>query len=345
MTADTVRPTLKDVARHAGVSVTTAHVALTDRRDGVRVPEPTRERVRRAAEDIGYRPNLVARHLRTQRTSTIGFLSDEVTTTPFAVSMLGAAQDEAASRGHLLVVVSLGADPTAAMRRQAVEVLLQQQVAGIVYACMYHRRVTPPPGLPGRSVFLNATPTGGGFRGIVPDDRQGGYDAVAALVRAGHRRIAYLDELGHAPASALRYEGYRAALADAGLQADRRWHHRALPVVRGGLEAGAFLDLPARARPTAVACYNDRQAMGAYRAVRLRGLRVPDDVSIVGYDDQEYIASELDPPLTTVRLPHVEMGRLAVRLLLDEGVGGDDVIRVPCPLVERDSVGPPRKEG
>jgi LacI family transcriptional regulator len=99
------RPTLKDVAQAAGVSVTTASVVLNDRREGIRVPEATRRRVQQAAEDLSYRPNILARSLRAQESRTIGFISDEVTTTPFAVSMLAAAQDEAARHGYLLFVV------------------------------------------------------------------------------------------------------------------------------------------------------------------------------------------------------------------------------------------------
>src|SRR5689334_9180675 len=106
--ATTRRPTLKDVAQAAGVSTTTASVVLNDVRDGVRVPDATRHRVQQAAEDLGYRPNILARSLRTQTTRTIGFVSDEVTTTPFAVSMLAAAQDEASRHGYLLFVVNLG---------------------------------------------------------------------------------------------------------------------------------------------------------------------------------------------------------------------------------------------
>jgi LacI family transcriptional regulator len=341
------RPTLKDVARASGVSVTTAHVALTDRRDGVRVTEATRERVRQVAEDLGYQPNILARSLKTSRTSTIGFISDEVTTTPFAVSMLAAAQDEAARRGFLLFVVNLGVGAPTEVQQRALDLLLQQQVAGVIYACMYHRIVTPPPGLPPQAVFLNAAAASGGYRGIVPDERQGAYDAVKELIGKGHRRIAYLDDVEAPVASGLRREGYVQALTDAGIVPDPRLHLQAPPRVRGGLKIADFLDLPPRAQPTAIFCFNDRQAMGAYRAARQRGLEVPDDLSIVGFDDQEFIASELDPPLTTVRLPHRYMGHLAVELLLGDAdsrqdEAGKPITKVRCPLVRRDSVAPPR---
>jgi LacI family transcriptional regulator len=338
-------PTLKDVARQAGVSVTTVHIALTERRDGVRVPEETRARVRRIAEELGYRPNILARNLKTRRTSTIGFVSDQVTTTPFAVAMLGAAQDEAARRGYLLVV-NVGEQASPSVQRQAVDLLLQQRVEGMIYACMYHQVVVPPPGLPPTTVLLNAADADQTYRGIVPDDRQGGQDAVAHLVEAGHRRIAFLDDQANVVAAGLRHRGYIDALAEAGIDPDPRWRVGAASNVRGGLEVDRFLDLPSESRPTAIFCFNDRQAMGAYRVARRRGLKIPDDLSMVGFDDQEYLASELDPPLTTVRQPHEEMGRRAVRLLLGELEPGerdadDRTVRVHCPLVRRESVAAP----
>jgi LacI family transcriptional regulator len=347
--ANTRRPTLKDVARTAGVSVTTVSVVLNDRREGVRVPDATRRRVQQAAEDLGYRPNILARSLRTQETRTIGFISDEVTTTPFAVAMLAAAQDEAARHGYLLFVVNLGANAPLTLQEQAIEQLVQQQVGHFIYGCMYHRVIDPPHGLPSDAVFLNCQASGGSHLSIVPDDRQGAYEVVSELVAAGHRRIAFLDDHRHPPASGLRFEGFRAALADHGLDYEPALHLETTPFVRGGLVLSELIELPEDRRPTAVFCYNDRIAMGAYRAVRTHGLTVPDDLSIVGFDDQEYIASELDPPLTTVRLPHQEMGQLAVQLVLgesgvldDQPAPGDKVIRIPGELVRRHSVAGPR---
>jgi LacI family transcriptional regulator len=342
------RPTIKDVALAAGVSVTTVSVVLNDRRDGIRVPDATRRRVQQAAEDLGYRPNILARSLRTQTTRTIGFISDEVTTTPFAVGMLAAAQDEAARHGYLLFVVNLGPNAPLALQEQAIDQLAQQQVEHFIYGCMYHRVVDPPRGLPADAVFLNCEANGGRHRSIVPDERGGAYEVVAELIKAGHRRIAFLDDHRHPPASRLRFDGFRAALAEQGLDYEPALHVKTTPFVRGGLVLSDLIDLPAEQRPTAVFCYNDRIAMGAYRAARTRGLHVPDDLSIVGFDDQEYIASELDPPLTTVRLPHREMGRLAIQLVLDEPDALDDVpapegnvIRIAGELVRRDSVAKP----
>jgi DNA-binding LacI/PurR family transcriptional regulator len=341
------RPRLKDVARAAGVSVATVSLVLNDRHEGVRIPAETRRRVRQAAEDLGYAPNALARSLRVQRSQTIGLISDELVTTPFAVPIVQAAQEAAWRRGYLLFLLDTGGDPQ--NERAAIASLRQQQVAAMIYATMYHRVVPVPPGLPERTVFVNCRPRDDDHPAAVPDERAGARSAVSELLDHGHRRIAFLDDELAPEASGLRLLGLRDALAEGGASFDPGLHLKAPAVAAGGLAVGALLDLPRERRPTGVFCFSDRMAMGAYRAARQRGLRVPQDLSVVGFDDQEFIASELDPPLTTVALPHREMGRWAVETLLgglDESAGlrsahATSAVLVPCPLVRRQSVAPP----
>ncbi len=348
--AATSRPTLKDVAARAGVSITTVSVVLNKQRDGVRVPESTRERVQKAAEELGYQPNEMARGLRRRSNQAIGFLSDEVTTTPFAVAMLAAAQDEAARNGHLLFTVNIGRNPTDADMQQAVDSLVQHQVTSIVVARMYHQEVAPIPSLPVGTIFVNCRATSGAFRSIVPAETAAAYAATNELIAHGHRRIGYLDDDTGATASRLRLTGYRMALQEAGITPDPRLHIRVAPLAAGGVRGGELLDLPVSERPTGVFCYNDRMAMGFYRAARQHGLSVPGDISVVGFDDQEFIASELDPPLTTMQLPHAEMGKLAISALLGQDTsyaawqadGEGETALIECPLVRRESVAPPR---
>ncbi|MBX9245036.1 LacI family DNA-binding transcriptional regulator [Actinotalea ferrariae] len=338
---------IKDVAREAGVSAATVSLVLNDRAT-TRIPEATQDRVRRVASDIGYAPNTLARGLRTRRTHTIGFVSDRIATTPYAVRMIEAAQEAAREHAHLLFLVSTGGDPE--VERSAIETLKSHQVDGFVYACMWHREVEVPAGLPAGSVLLDARPARGAYPAVVPDDRGGAVAAVQALVDAGHTRIAYLDvEEDPLPlASGLRLEGYLEVLARAGITPDAALHVRGASDAAGGMAAAdRVLALPPEQRPTALFCFNDRLAMGAYAAARHHGLAIPTDLSVVGYDDQQLIAAELDPPLTTVALPHHEMGRWAVEVLLGvrDRPGPDEtedgVVLMPCPLIRRDSVGPP----
>lgn len=336
---------IRDVAREAGVSATTVSLVLNGRASD-RIPEVTRARVRQSAEALGYAPNALARSLRTKQTHTIGLISDQIATTPYAVQMVEAAQDVARANGYLLFLVNTGSDPE--IEREAIEALLARQVEGLIYACMWHQVIEPPSRLPAGSVFLDARPVGGGFPAVVPDDHGGAVAAVQELVDQDHRRIAYIDA-GEAPipiASRLRYDGYLEVLRAAGIEPDPALRVEAsITTAAGGLAAaGALLDRPEPERPTAIFCFNDRVAMGAYRAARHRGLQIPQDVSIIGYDDQQSIAAALDPPLTTVALPHYEMGRWAMEVMLglrEAPTENGGVVLMPCPLIRRESVAPP----
>jgi LacI family transcriptional regulator len=311
-----------------------------------RIPQVTRERVHRIAAEIGYAPNTLARSLRTRRTHTIGLISDQIATTPYAVEMIAAAQDVARARGYLLFLVNTGSDRQ--VERDALDELLSHQVEGLVYACMWHQVLDAPAGLPAGSVFLDARPAAGGYPAVVPDDHGGAVAAVRELVAHGHRRIAHITS-GEEPvpvAAGLRRDGYLEVLQEAGIDVDPRLCVDAsVSTAAGGLEAaGRLLDLPEGSRPTAIFCFNDRMAMGAYRAARHRDLEIPRDLSIVGYDDQQSIAEALDPPLTTVALPHYDMGRWAMEVVLglrEPPTDDDGVLHMPCPLVRRDSVAPP----
>jgi LacI family transcriptional regulator, galactose operon repressor len=337
------RPRLKDVAEEAGVSVTTVSVVLTGRYHTVRIPEATRHRVEEAARKLRYTPSAIARGLRAQETRTIGFLSNRVISTPFAVAMLEGAQQAAAERGYLLFITGIGQDASRKAEQQAVDMLNEHQVSRFVYAALFHQRLEPPAGLPADAVFLNCEPKGGGYRAIVPDDHQGAVDAVTHLVGLGHERIAYLNHAGPVIAAGVRRRAYQEVLRAHGLPASRKLYAVAQTSIGAGPVAGELMDLPDRSRPTAIFCFNDRIAVAAYREARQRGLRIPEDISIVGYDDQAYIAAEQQPGLTTVALPHLAMGRLAIELALDGG--GPSVaepVKVRGDLIIRASTAAPR---
>lgn len=336
------RVRMSDVAAAAGVSTATVSLVLSGA-GGDRISAQTQAKVREAAAAIGYAPNSVARSLRTQRTRMIGLLSDTIATTPFAGRMLAGANDAAREHGHLVVLVDTDGDR--AQERHAVEALTGQRVDAMIYARMWHQVVDAPAGLAEGSVFLDCRPAHGGWPAVVPDDREGGVAATRELVAAGHRRIAYLDapEGAGVVASELRLQGYLQVLAEAGITPDPALHVRGETDAGGGRAAAeVLLDLPADRRPTALFCFNDRMAMGVYNAAHRRGLRIPDDLSIVGYDDQQLIAAELDPPLTTVALPHYEMGRWAMEVALGERKADPaEPHRMECPVIRRGSVGPP----
>lgn len=336
------RPTLKDVANAAGVSVTTVSYVINQQTGGnIRISDETRDRVWRAVEDLDYRPNLAARHTRTGQSQLIGLISDEIASTPFAVNIIKGAQSEAWQHEKMLFVINTERDKHA--EQQAITALLDRRVEGIIYATMYHRAVSPPDDIRKvPTVLLDCFCEDYSLPSITPDEVQGGQVATEVLLERGHRRIGFIniDFERHYPAAAGRLAGYQQALEAYGVpfsddlvrvgntMADQGYAHaRALM---------ALLD-----PPTAIFCGTDRTAMGVYDALKEMGLRIPADVAVVGFDNQELIAAYLRPALSTMALPHYEMGRWAVQQLLEHPqVPPENPVqmKVICPYIERDSI-------
>ena len=279
----------------------------------------------------------------------IGLISEEVATTPHAGRIILGAQEAARKEGFTLVVINTDLDASEELRRLDVNALIESQVDGILYATMYHREVSLPVNLHTvPAVLIDASDRAGIIPSAVPDEYNGARAAVESLTRLGHRRIGFVTNVDDVPATRGRLSGYRDVLEEAGIDFDEALVVSAVSEALGGYEsASALLDLSER--PTALFCYNDRMAMGAYRSAAERKLTIPGDLSIVGFDNQEIIATSLFPGLTTVALPHYEMGAWAVQTLVailrgsDESHSlADQPTLMPCPLVPRDSVGPPR---
>jgi LacI family transcriptional regulator len=229
------------------------------------------------------------------------------------------------------------------------ETLLQHQVDGLLYATMFHRTVEVPALLGDTPVVLvDAESDDPAISSAVPDEVGGAMTAVGELAAQGHRRIAFINNAEPTQAATGRLEGYRRALEEAGIEADP-----ALVVTvtdigpEGGYKAARQL-LARPGRPTAVFCFRDLMAMGVYRAAQEAGLEIPRDLSVVGFDDMEGVASGLFPGLTTVALPHYEMGAWGVEHLLalidDPTRREAEQVKLPGQLIRRRSVAPPPSE-
>nr|WSY49453.1 LacI family DNA-binding transcriptional regulator [Streptomyces sp. NBC_00886] len=345
---------IKDVAAAAGVSTATVSHILNGV-EGKRASAETRRRVLQVAEELGYAPNGLARGLRLKRSQTIGFVSDEIATTPHAGRMILGAQEAAAAEGLVLLLVNTSGD--AQLERTSIEMLLQRQVDGVLYAAMYHHSVRLPESLGSTpTVLLDARADDPAIPFVVPDEVQGGYTAVRELTDHGHRRIGVTVQTVDIPARRGRLEGYRKALAEVGVAYDPSLvAAEAVAVIgtaAGDVDAGyraARRLLTARQRPTALFCFNDAMAAGAYRAAAELGLSIPADLSVMGFDNQELICEAVHPALSTVQLPHYEMGARGVAQLLTLAAtpgrppGQDTQEMLLCPLVARASVtSPPR---
>lgn len=339
---------IRAVAELAGVSVTTVSHVLNDT-PHTRVSDDTRHRVRQAAKTLGYGPNRMAQALRTNRSGLIGFLSEEIATTPYAGRIILGAQDAAREHDLTLVIVNTEREAAGASHQADVQALMDRQVDAVLYATMYHRRVSLPPNLQVLpAVLIDSTDRAGIVPAVVPDEVGGAVAAVTHLVDAGHRRIGFLNNDDDVPATLLRLAGYRQVLERNGIPYDASLVLSAPSETLPGYGLARKI-LSRSDKPTALFCYNDRMAMGAYRAATELGLEIPRDLSIVGFDNQELIAANLFPGLTTVALPHYEMGAWAVETLVHLLRGeteyrllADKPTLLECPLVIRESVAEPR---
>jgi LacI family transcriptional regulator len=337
VTANRGSVTMADVARHAGVSRTTVSFVLSDRQ-AANIPEETRARVLAAVAELGYRPNAGARALAAQRTRLVGLITD-VVTTPFGAGIIRGAQHQARLQGQSLLIASINGDPV--LDQQAVETMLEHRVEGLLCASGEHRAIQPPPNLTGvPTIFVHCFDAEGRLPSVLPDEVGGGYVATRRLTDAGHRRIGFINLDPHAVAAKGRLEGYLRALREAGVEPDGSLVRNGHATADGGYEQAAIL-LDSANPPTALFCGTDRMAMGAYDAIKERGLSIPGDVAVVGFDDQEVIAGYLRPGLTTVALPFEEMGARGVELLgsqTAEQSTATESVTIDCPLVERSSV-------
>lgn len=328
--------TLRDVADAAGVSVATVSLVVNNKKDA-RIGSDARRRVKDAIAALGYRPNALAKSLVSGSSRFIGLVADAIATTPFAGQIIRGAQEEAWKHGYVLLVANTEGIPEAT--DDAIHMMIDHQAIGILYSTWYHRDVSVPASLNGMpTVFVNCVAQAPDTLSVVPDEVQGGHEATTLLLAKGYRRIAFLNADEDAPSPIGRLAGYRAALDEFGVEFDPTLVIPVVPEQEGGYAStSAVLD---RAdRPDAVFCYNDRVAMGLYDGVKERGLRIPEDLGIIGFDDQEVIAGHLRPKLSSIALPHYDLGVEGVRSLLkriEDGASGG-VEFVACPPVLRAS--------
>ncbi len=336
-TASVRRPTMIDVANEARVSQTTVSLVL-NHADGARLSAETRQRVMKAAARLGYQPVRRGGAPSPSSPTSIGFVCDEISTDPWTAIGLDGVREKAWEHGLTVTVMVTRGD--ADMEAAALAQLTAQPLLGLIYATINTRLVdgpATPPQLP--MVLLNCHAANSSLISVAPGETAGGHAATDVLIRAGHRRIGYVNGEASMEASRHRLRGYRQALATADLPFDPDLVREGNWQPLSGYEATReLMRLPAP--PTAIFCANDMMAVGCYEALRELGLKIPDDVAVMGYDDRE-IAQHLHPPLTTVLLPHFEMGSIAAELLIDAAAGSalrPRQIKVECPIVMRKSV-------
>ena len=332
---------IKDVAKVAGVSDKT--VSRVANKEGNVHPE-TAEKVNEAIRKLGYVPNMTARMMRSSRSTTFGILTDYVSTTPYSGDIVRGIQDWANENNKTVLMANTNGDKEREI--ETWRTFQEHRIQGVLFVTMYHRIIDPVPSsvqIP--TVLVNSHPSKKRkYHSIEPDDYQGSTDLAKYIIQLGHRKIGYIRLNPALLGAELRIDAFRKVARDSGLsQTDL--------TVRLGMEGPignennrvyqeAIDILSGPNRPTALVCGNDEMAFQAYLAALRLGLRIPEDLTIVGFDDFRLISLGLKPQLTTVALPYYDLGlkgaELLNRVLLGESPDSKHE-KLHCPLVVRGS--------
>ena len=335
--------TIRDVAKAAGVS----HKTVSRVVNGEQAVTPaTRQRVLKVIAELDYVPNQGARLMRKGRSGVIGVMTDVVSTSPNSTEILHGIQDFVAPTPYSVLIANTGNDPDA--ERKNWRAFQQHRIDGVLYVTMYHHAVRLPAGIPDLPMILvNCFDEMQPDRpAVLPDDFGGGLAAARLAIARGHERIGFITLNPEIPAARLRYQAFEQAMGEAGRTVDAELVTSGYdgPVGQERLvaydRARQLLALPRDRRPSVLLTGNDEIAMQVICAAAAEGLRVPDDVAVIGFDDFRLISSSIVPALTTIALPYHAIGMRATERLIERINGGADeggVERVPCPVVERQS--------
>ena len=328
--------TITEIAKIAGVSIATVSRVLNH--SSHPISEQTRQRILKLAEELDYQPNLVARSLRIDSTHTVGIIVESMLS-PFIPPIISGIQDTLKPAGYLSFVLNTYEDPK--IELESIKALNNRQIDGILFVATWDRtpklveEMTSKP-----HIFVHRHFDSYCDNSVLVDERWGARLAVSHLAGLGHRRITLINGPADWDASIYRLAGYREELQarrlveEPGQVIESSWEFE------GGREAAETL-LRSGNLPTAIFAANDLLALGAIYALQDRGIRVPQDVAVVGYDDRDF-SGFVRPAITTVSLPCHEMGENAARLLL-QMMGGEIKSTGPCQvrgrLIVRDSCG------
>lgn len=334
--------TLEDVAEKAGTSVGTVSRILNNKAYGIRISKATQQKVLKIAGELNYRPNLIARSLRTQRSHTVGVIVPEMGG-PYVGGIISGIEVAANSRGYFPLISSL--ENNISIEKTYLEIFEQNQVSGVIIVGTDFEveEQTLEPLIRGNIpvVFVGKrirTPY------VAIDNVKGGFLATEYLIRLGHKDIGLIIGPSRIEDYKERWQGYRLALKQYKLEYNEAVVEKKKEVCsnpQSGYEC--MKRLLQRKIPSALFAYDDRCAFGAIRAIQERGLKVPEDVAVVGFDDISP-AAYYNPPLTTIQQPVQEMGRRGAGLLIDlmqdkKSEEADRQIILECKLVIRKSSG------
>ena len=333
--------TIRDVAREAGVSIATVSATLNGTK---KVSDKLQVRVRDAVDKVGYAPNALAQSLKRGATRNIGLVIPDITNAFFA-KLARAVETAASDRGYTVLLCNTDEDPE--KERAYLRLLRTQRVVGVIlapagsgaeYGAELSREVEGP------GVFIDRLAEGPDWDSVVVDNVTGVRDAMNHLIALGHRHIAAVFGRAQVSTTLERMEGYRQALAAAGIEPDPSLIRvRCSGHDRSYRATQAVLDRPDR--PTALFTSNNSVTLGAMHALRDMGLACPDDISVIGVDGLEW-ANAISPGLTTIEQPAADMGARAVSMLLERLENAGSAVsqtRLPVDLILRKSCAAPKR--
>ncbi len=333
---------LKEIAQLAGVSHSTVSRALSN---SSLISGETVERIRLIAAEKGYQPNRNARSLVTQRSRSIGCVVTS-TADPFIGEVIYSVEELALKHDYSIILTNSGTDPDREMKavrslcERAVDavIVVASRVGGAYLPYLSERQIP--------IILINSQHSGDFVHSVTIANHEAAREATRHLGGLGHQRIGYIGDRLGGQSDAERFAGYRSALKAMGLRSSPKLVVHGLSTPEDGKESmQKLLALPNR--PTAVFCYDDMVALGAYQAIQSAGLAIPQDISVAGFDDQ-FFAAFLQPPLTTVRQPMHLLGQRALELCLellsepgDKAASGTTRIIIPGELMVRSSTASP----
>ncbi|WP_165901897.1 LacI family DNA-binding transcriptional regulator [Reinekea marinisedimentorum] len=326
--------TIKDVAKAAGTSFKTVSRVINN--DDNVTPE-TRKKVQDAIKALGYRPNTGARMIRSKKSGVIGLIADQAGMSVHSVNLIRGAQEEAWAQGKFLMVINI--DDNHQNMDAAIDKLLERRVEGIIYAAMYHHAVNPSDELRAVPLVLaNCYDERGELPCVVPDEYAAACDVTRHLINTGHRRIAYLNLNPRIIAGRERSRGFLDTIHQH--PAVDGWTEKAISGEIG--QEVSRVDevmsnlLNSDRRPDAILCGKDEIAMSVYFSLVEHSLQPGHDMAVASFDNLEIIAESLKPGLSTMALPHYEMGQWAIRHLLSENLEISHE-RLSCDFIRRAS--------
>jgi LacI family transcriptional regulator len=334
--AQAKRVTIKDVAKAASVSPTAVSRHLNRQ---ISLPPATAQRIDRAVAALGYYPNQLARNLSRGQSGMLGLVTPDIAN-PFFAQLASAAAEEALTHGFQILLCSTQNDPERELAY--LELLNRRQLDGLVVltSCAVSDNVEQHLAEGARVVLVDEDTDLQDVPKVFVENQQGGYLATSHLLTRGHTRVAHIGGPTHLFSAQERYAGYAAALTEKGLPLESDLARFGLYTESFGYEAARWL-LELAQPPSAIFAASDYVALGVLRYLKERVIKVPDDISLVGFDDI-LLAGLLQPALTTVRQPIDRLAREGIRLLAEEILSGTNtdpkVLRLPVELIERDSV-------